>query len=50
LGSWTFAPSRVWQAAKPPVRGLVVIQMSMPNFENVGIPVVLLQVVGDEVT
>ena len=31
FGSWTFAPSRAWQTAKPPVSADVVIQMSMPN-------------------
>ncbi len=31
LGSWTFAPRRAWQTAKPPVSADVVIQMSIPN-------------------
>ncbi len=31
FGSCTFAPSRAWQTAKPPVSADVVIQMSMPN-------------------
>ena len=31
LGSWTFAPRRAWQTAKPPASADVVIQMSIPN-------------------
>ena len=49
FGSWIFAPSRVWQTAKPPVSAEVVIQMSMPNLLTSGGPVVELEVVADEV-
>ncbi len=49
LGSWTLAPSRVWHTAKPPVMAVVVIQMSMPNLADIGRPVVLREVVADEV-
>jgi hypothetical protein len=37
LGSWIFAPSRVWHTAKPPVSADVVIQMSMPNLLMSGV-------------
>ena len=37
FGSWTLAPSRAWQTAKPPERASVVIQMSMPNFDTSGV-------------
>ena len=37
FGSWTFAPRRAWQTANPPVRALVVIQMSMPNLLMSGV-------------
>ena len=49
MGSWILAPSRVWQTANPPASAEVVIQMSMPNLLTSVGPVVLLEVVPDEV-
>ena len=49
LGSWTFAPSRVWQTANPPVSADVVIQMSMPNLLTSSVQSSSVEVVPDEV-
>ena len=49
FGSCTLAPRRVWQTAKPPVMAVVVIQISIPNLLTSGRPVVLGEVVADEV-
>ena len=49
LGSWILAPSRVWQTANPPVRAVVVIQMSMPKRDTSGVQLSCVQVVADQV-